>query len=330
MLKAKCIDVNKKQYIIVQKNFLFRFISLSHEQWQTLIFLHKSLLHKHHDFFLTFQHSFVSSALNKLAVKYLMPTKMWRHEIHAFLKILRHRLSKLLKYMLTFIYIAYFIMTMLYEIVFIFENTWIKCLKNLNRYRMTIENEDFRDRKMWNDVIRFWYSKTADKNLNIDKLYHHLTILARPYILQQLSYYAKFLTCVTSFESVKISIIILFTSILNDKKSTYHRFLFFETSFIKIHKVLYCERSSNEFSECFHQIKKNLLKHYIEKVTTKFKKQDVFVTIVCIASLFENKNASKISKARTRSKNQFFFAIKSSVNSSRRKIDDVDCMLIAP
>lgn len=47
------------------------------------------------------------------------------------------------------------------------------------------------DRTVWSDVARFWYSKTVDKNPNVRKLYHHLAVLARPYLLQQLSYYAR-------------------------------------------------------------------------------------------------------------------------------------------
>lgn len=172
-------------------------------------------------------------------------------------------------------------------------------MKNFNQYCMTIENENFRNWKMWNDVIKFWYNKAIGKNFNIDKLYHHLTILICFYILQQLLYYAKFLTCVTLFKNVKINIIVFFTSILHDKKSMYYRFLFFKTVFIKIHEVLYCERLSNKFSKCFYQIKKNLLKHYIEKITTKFKKQNVFVIIVCIASLFENKLIEESSSSKS-------------------------------
>ena len=51
-----------------------------------------TLLHEHHDFFLASQHPSASSALSKLAAKYSMPARVWRHGIHAFLEVLRHRL----------------------------------------------------------------------------------------------------------------------------------------------------------------------------------------------------------------------------------------------
>ena len=287
MLEAKCIDVDEKQYIIAQEKSSFRLTSLSNEQWQALIILHKTLLHEHHDFFLASQHPSASPALSRLAAKYSMPARMWRHGIHAFLEVLRHRLPESLEHMLAFIYIAYSMMALLYETVPTFEDTWVECLGDLGRYRMAIEDEDLRDREVWSGVARFWYSKAADKSPNIGRLYHHLAILARPYTLQQLSYYTRSLTCVTPFESAKASVMTLFTPILNGKESAYHRSSSFETVFIKAHGILFCGRSSDEFNECFHQIKDNLLDNYIGRVTAKFKEQGVFVAIACIASLFE-------------------------------------------
>lgn len=57
-----------------------------------------------------------------------MPARMWRHGIHAFLEVLRHRLPESLEHMLAFIYIAYSMMALLYETVPAFEDTWIECL----------------------------------------------------------------------------------------------------------------------------------------------------------------------------------------------------------
>ena len=80
---------------------------------------------------------------------------------------------------------------------------------------------------------------------------------------------------------------IFFTFILIDKESACHRFSFFETIFIKIHELLFCGHFLDEFDVNLHQIKDNLLDDYIERVTVKFKEQDVFVIIVCIVGLFE-------------------------------------------
>ncbi len=49
-------------------------------------------------------------------------------------------------------------MILLYEIVSTFEDIWIECLKDLERYRMTIE-DNHENRNIWSDVVNFWNSK---------------------------------------------------------------------------------------------------------------------------------------------------------------------------
>jgi hypothetical protein len=68
--------------------------------------------------------------------------------IHSFLELLRNRLLDSLDHMLAFIYLAYSMMTLLYETVLAFEETWIECLGDLGRYRMAIEDDDIRDREV--------------------------------------------------------------------------------------------------------------------------------------------------------------------------------------
>ena len=128
MVEAKCIDIDERQSAAAQEKDPSKKIDLKNDQWQSLIALHKQLLHEHHDFFLASQHPSASPALSRLAAKYSMPARMWRHGIHAFLEVLRHRLPQSLEHMLAFIYIAYSMMALLYETVSTFEDTWIECL----------------------------------------------------------------------------------------------------------------------------------------------------------------------------------------------------------
>ena len=128
MVEAKCIDIDERQSVAAQEKDPTKRVNLKNDQWQSLIALHKQLLHEHHDFFLASQHPSASPALSRLAAKYSMPARMWRHGIHAFLEVLRHRLPESLEHMLAFIYIAYSMMALLYETVSIFEDTWIECL----------------------------------------------------------------------------------------------------------------------------------------------------------------------------------------------------------
>jgi len=75
-----------------------------------------------------------------------MPTRIWIHDIHSFLGLLRHRLPQSLEHMLTFNYYAYRMMELrkfqtfiviyqpltppppVYETVLAFEDAWMECL----------------------------------------------------------------------------------------------------------------------------------------------------------------------------------------------------------
>ncbi|TAQ85589.1 hypothetical protein B7494_g6095 [Chlorociboria aeruginascens] len=171
MIEAKCIKVDDKPNSGTQPK-------LNNEQWQVLLALHRTLLPEYHDFFLASQHPSASLALRGLASKYAMPTRMWRHGIYSFLELLRHRLPASLDYMLALIYLAYSIMTVLYDTVPASADTWIECLGDLGRYRMAIDDDDTRDREVWTSVARHWYSEASDKAQTTGRLYHDLAILA--------------------------------------------------------------------------------------------------------------------------------------------------------
>ena len=133
MIENKCIDIDEKQSAAAQEKDPAKKTTLKNDQWKSLITLYKQLLYEHHDFFIASQHPSASPALSRLAIKYSMPARMWRHGIHAFLEVLRHRLPESLEHMLAFIYIAYEMLALLYETVPVFEATWIECLGNLTR-----------------------------------------------------------------------------------------------------------------------------------------------------------------------------------------------------
>lgn len=285
MVEAKCIDVDEKQLsAALDKHSRSR---LNPEQWQALIALHKTLLHEHHDFFLASQHPSASSALSHLAAKYSMPARMWKHGIHAFLEVLRHRLPESLDHMLAFIYIAYSMMALLFETVPTFEDTWIECLGDIARYRMAIEDDDIRDREVWSGVARFWYGKAADKNPNTGRLYHHLAILARPFTVMQLSLYLRAITCIIFFDNAKSSIRTLFDPILRGEESSYYRISSVETMFIKAHALLFTGQSPREYRNIVDQLLSGALDVYIGKITSKFKEHGACMAIANAASLFE-------------------------------------------
>ncbi len=273
MVEKKCVEIDNQQ---AQNQAEGRQVKLSHEQWQALIALHRTLLHEHHDFFLASQHPSASPALRRLAAKYAMPARMWRHGIHSFLELLRHRLPDSLDHMLAFIYLAYSMMALLKESVPAFEDTWIECLGDLARYRMAIEDEDLRDREVWSGVARYWYNKAADKSPKIGRIQHHLAVLARPNALQQLFYYTRALDCVQPFLNARESILTLFNPILEDHEAVIHRCLPIDVAFIKAHGILF---KQGDIGVYYSHTEKflSLLDNNIGRVTAKWREQGVWI-----------------------------------------------------
>jgi hypothetical protein len=89
MVEAKCSEVDSKQTAACHDGYQPK---LNNEQWQALITLHRTLLHEHHDFFFSSQHPSACPSLRRLAPKYSMPARMWKHGIYSFLELLRYRL----------------------------------------------------------------------------------------------------------------------------------------------------------------------------------------------------------------------------------------------
>ena len=190
-----------------------------------------------------------------------MPARLWRHGIHSFLEVLRYRLPESLEQMLAFIYIAFSMVALLYETVSTFEDTWIECLGmvlfvsgkrnkwltvvqgDLGRYRMAIEDDDVKDREVWRNTSRRWYEKAVHKSPNTGRLYHHLALLARPSTLEQLSLFARSLTCVAPFGQTRGSIMALFNPIIRGVRSSPTRASSWETILIHAHAILFTSQT---------------------------------------------------------------------------------------
>ncbi|KAM0464708.1 hypothetical protein ACHAPV_002543 [Trichoderma viride] len=277
MVESKCIEVDNAQSANKDSPQ-----PLNNEQWQALIALHRTLLHEHHDFFLASQHPSASPALRRLASKYAMPARMWRHGIHSFLELLRHRLPQSLEHMLTFIYIAYSMMALLYETVPAFEDTWIECLGDLGRYRMAIEDDDIRDRETWTAVSRYWYSKASDKLPTTGRLYHHLAILARPNALQQTYYYTKSLCVPIPFLSARESVMTLFDPVLS---SSPPRLELIDLAFVRILAIFFSGKEKHELAPAAEQFL-TLLDGHIARTTKSWLEAGYYMGISITCSLF--------------------------------------------
>lgn len=282
MVESKCIEVDTAQTDDSAKE-------LNDEQWQALIALHRALLHEHHDFFLASQHPSASPALKRLALKYSMPARMWRHGIHSFLELLRRRLPGSLQHMLSYIYLAYNMMSLLYETVPAYKETWIECLGDLGRYRMAIEDENLQDRETWTAVSRHWYSKASDLSPTTGRLYHHLAILARPNWQRQLFYYAKSLCVPNPFISARESILTLFEPVLAESGTggqLYELQEPIDAAFVQAHACMFMGKRQEQWRSSSDKFL-SLLDNHIARTARLFLKPAYYIGIANSCAITE-------------------------------------------
>lgn len=272
MVEKKCIEIVKQQN---EKTG-----DVTPLQWQALAALHRTLLHEHFDFFLASNHPAASESVKGLAKAYSMPARMWRYGIHAFLELLRKKLPSSLDHMLNFIFMAYSMITLLLESVSQFKETWIECLGDLARYRMAIEEVDMREREVYTSVSRYWYIKAADLNPDVGRVQHHLAVLARPHVLQQLFYYSKALISVQPFTNARDSISLLFGPLLDPAKAAtkysknYPKPL---TIFVEAHGVLFMRQNVSTFLRLGDEFLSQIDRH-ADVVGPLFREQGVYIT----------------------------------------------------
>jgi hypothetical protein len=262
------------------------------DHWQALIALHRTLLHEHHDFFLASQHPSASPALRRLAAKYTMPARMWKHGIHEFLELLRRGLGETSghdtsEYILAFICLAYQMVALLYETVPAFEDTWIECLGDLGRYRMAVEHEDIRDRETWANVARSWYLKASDRNPLVGRLYHHLAIMAGTNVLQQVYYYGRSLSSVEPFPGARSSIWLVFRPYVEPSPENPPNSLpVIDFSFLNAHAHAFAHRPGDKFEASSREYLAHLDNH-IGRVTATWKEQGVYTVVTNISGWFD-------------------------------------------
>lgn len=274
MVEAKCINIDAAQAHDVTSR-------LGSEQWQALIALHRTLLYEHHDFLMATQHPSATPALRGLAVKYSMPARMWKHGIHAFLEVLRHRRPESQDYMLAFIYLAYQMMALLYETVPSFLDTWIECLGDLARYRMAIE-EEREAHAQWGGVAARWYTMAADRHPAVGRLNHHLGILERP-SLRKLFCYNKALTCVIPFPNAKDSLSTLCGPIVQDEQAIKNSGQSAEASIVTFHAMIFAEKDQASIQS----MSTTALRLLGQLPTTKLRDFGASLAIVNVSRLIE-------------------------------------------
>jgi hypothetical protein len=177
-------------------------------------------------------------------------------------------------------------MALLMESVPSFEETWIECLGDLARYRMAIEEADLRDREVWSGVARMWYNKAADKSPNVGRIQHHLAVLARPNIIQQLFYYSKALVSAKPFPNARESIMLLFNPFLEGSEIASQRYPSVESTLVKANGLLFTHGLVSEYTSLMDQFYSTLENH-IGRVTMKFRVQGPEIASSLCAATFD-------------------------------------------
>ncbi|KAF2400596.1 hypothetical protein EJ06DRAFT_467162, partial [Trichodelitschia bisporula] len=281
MVESKCRHVDKAQVAALNDG-----APLEDIHFQALLALHRTLLHEHHDFFLASQHPMATPALRKLAQKYTMTARMWKHGIHSFLELLRYRLPESLEYMLAFIYTAYQMMCLLLETVPSYDETWIECLGDLARYRMAIEDECMQTREIWAGVARSWYTKAADRSPTVGRLFHRLAILARPFAVQQLHLYSLSLTSVIPFLSTRDSIQSLLDPMLARNDATPMGIPENDVEFITAITIVFKRQKLDAFHHHADKFLKSL-DSSCQGMGQKWRDHGSFIAFTLVASLFD-------------------------------------------
>lgn len=148
IVEDECININSTQTATVTDGNRAHNFKLGTDHWKAILNRHEILLHKYYDFFSETQHPSAAPNLKQLPFTHCMPARMWKRGIQSPLQLLCRQLPGSVDCMLEFLHMAYQVLTLFYEGIKAFEDTWIEYLGDLARYRMNIE-PDVRDRETW-------------------------------------------------------------------------------------------------------------------------------------------------------------------------------------
>jgi hypothetical protein len=219
--------------------------NLSDKEWRTLTAWHRTLLCQHHDFFRVSHHPSSSSPLRRLATKYNLPGRMWKHGMYNFLELLRSKLPSSRDHILAFLRLVDAITASLMETIPDFEEFWTECLGDLARYWMSVSDTEL-DRNVWSGVANFWYENAAGKSPDSGRIQHHLAITMKPNSVQELFYFSKALVSVVPYELAREP---MMTRALDVSSSAVRQPLGVERAFVEAFSLLFTRGSKSLFDK---------------------------------------------------------------------------------
>ncbi|KAL1977141.1 hypothetical protein VTN31DRAFT_3423 [Thermomyces dupontii] len=130
--------------------------------------------------------------------------------------------------------------------------------------------------------------QAADKNPGVGRLQHHLAVLSRPNILQQLFYYSKSLVSVEPFTNARSSIqVVLFRPLLRPEgPPQIEHFPALLIGFVTAHGVLFTRGMLSTFLANARFFLQNL-DSFIGQVGAHFREQGAQISLISIAAIFD-------------------------------------------
>ncbi|KAF2862420.1 hypothetical protein K470DRAFT_243553 [Piedraia hortae CBS 480.64] len=275
-IEKKCIEVDGQ---------ISQFEAISLEKWQEMFALHRSLLNLHHDFLMATYHPTGTPEIKKLVVERDMPARLWRHGIHTPLELLRVRRPATQEHMITYISLAYGIMTLLCETRDEFLDIWIECLGDLSRYRMAIETEA-ETQAMWTNIARYWYEKAAYHQPQVGRLCHHLGILERV-SLRKFAWYGRSLISVKPFASSRESMKNLCISVSAHVQRSEVTSQMAEPSLCHMQALLFLQKSDDEYQQAFGKLSSLLIPEPGKASTLRWNDCGMALAITNICTLLD-------------------------------------------
>ncbi|EDN06609.1 predicted protein [Histoplasma mississippiense (nom. inval.)] len=259
---------------------------LSENQWINLVKWHRSLIDHHYDLLICTQHPITNGEILEIPVKYNMPSRMLHQGIYALLKIMKARRPDSHDYMISFIYYAYGLLTLLIDMVPGLKNLWLECLGDLTSYMMCLEDTDSDERETWNEISSSWYHKALDENPGKGSLYHRLGNLSKPNMGGQLFCYSRSLMATKRYERSKSSVESAFNMALDSIQKQNVTPPDLPSWFVGSHAMLLRGGSIHKFIEYVNKYIA-LFDTEIEQRTFKFGESTICVGIPNIAAMLQ-------------------------------------------
>ena len=137
-----------------------------------------------------------------------------------------------------------------------------------------------------------WCNRAADGSPNVGRIQHHLAVLARPNVVQQLFYCSKVLVSVIPSPNARESIMLHFNSFLEGSQIASQRYPLVESAFINANGILFTQGSILNYTSLMDHFCSTLDNH-IGCVTAKLRVQSPeSASSLCAATFdFENPNS---------------------------------------